>query len=115
LNVRSEWAFVERHGISAFTIWDIDSWGIDETIRRIREIVWREGTDRVVLHTDLDVLDQGYVTGVTTPEVGGLVPRELLKMIRAFAGFGVDAYVVTECSPIYDPGNNAARVAVRLA
>jgi arginase family enzyme len=36
-------------------------------------------------------------------------------MIRAFVREGVEAYVITECSPVYDPANKAARVAVRLA
>jgi agmatinase len=96
------------------TIWDIDEWGIDKTIERIIEIAWT-GTDGVVLHTDLDVLDQGYTTGITTAETGGLMPREVIKMIRAFVRHGVEAYVITECSPVYDPANKAARVAVRLA
>ena len=36
-------------------------------------------------------------------------------MIRAFVKEGVEAYVITECSSVYDPANKAARVAVRLA
>jgi agmatinase len=115
LNVPQEWRYVEEKGISAFSIWDIDSWGIDKTIERISEVVWGGGVDRVVLHTDLDVLDQGFAAGVTTPEVGGLAPRDILKMVRAFAREGIDAYVITECSPVYDHANNSARVAVRLA
>ena len=102
--------YVDRTGIQMITIWDIDEWGIDKTIDRILDIAWN-GTDGVVLHTDLDVLDQGFTTGVTTPETGGLTPREVIKMIRAFVRRGVDAYVITECSSVYDPANKAARVA----
>jgi agmatinase len=114
LNPRKEREYVDRTGIQMITIWDIDEWGIDKTVERILEIAW-DGTDGVVLHTDLDVMDQGYTTGVTTPECGGLSPREVIKMIRAFVREGVEAYVITECSPVYDPANKAARVAVRLA
>jgi agmatinase len=114
LNPRKEREYVDRTGIQMITIWDIDEWGIDKTIERILDIAWT-GTDGVVLHTDLDVLDQGYTTGVTTPETGGLTPREVIKMIRAFVRQGVEAYVITECSPVYDPANKAARVATRLA
>jgi agmatinase len=114
LNPRKEREYVDRTGIQMITIWDIDEWGIDKTIERILDIAWT-GTDGVVLHTDLDVLDQGYTTGVTTPETGGLTPREVIKMIRAFVRKGVEAYVITECSPVYDPANKAARVATRLA
>jgi arginase family enzyme len=114
LNPRVEREYVDRTGIQMITIWDIDEWGIDKTIDRILDIAWN-GTDGVVLHTDLDVLDQGFTTGVTTPETGGLTPREVIKMIRAFVRRGVDAYVITECSSVYDPANKAARVATRLA
>ena len=61
------------------------------------------------------VMDQGFTTGVTTPECGGLTPREVIKMIRAFVRQGVEAYVITECSSVYDPANKSARVATRLA
>ena len=114
LNPRVEREYVDRTGIQMITIWDIDEWGIDKTIERILEVAW-DGTDGVVLHTDLDVMDQGYTTGVTTPECGGLTPREVIKMIRAFVRQGVEAYVITECSSVYDPANKAARVATRLA
>jgi agmatinase len=114
LNPRKEREYVDRTGIQMITIWDIDEWGIDKTVERVLEIAWT-GTDGVVLHTDLDVLDQAYTSGVTTPETGGLTPREVIKMIRAFVGHGVEAYVITECSPVHDLANKAARVATRLA
>ena len=114
LNPRKEREYVDRTGIQMITIWDIDEWGIDRTVERILEIAWN-GTDGVVLHTDLDCMDQGYTSGVTTPECGGLIPREVIKMIRAFVRQGVEAYVITECSPVHDLANNAARVATRLA
>ncbi len=114
LNPRKEREYVDRTGIQMITIWEIDEWGIDKTVERILEIAWN-GTDGVVLHTDLDVIDQGFTSGVTTPECGGLTPREVIKMIRAFVRQGVDAYVITECSPVHDQSNKAARVACRLA
>jgi hypothetical protein len=39
----------------------------------------------------------------------------VIKMIRAFVSQGVEAYVITECSPVHDLANKAARVATRLA
>jgi agmatinase len=74
-----------------------------------------DGTEKVVLHTDLDVMYQGFFPGVTTPEPAGLTPREALKMIRIFAEGGIDAHVIVECSPVHDIANMSARVAVRLA
>ncbi len=44
-----------------------------------------------------------------------MTPRDMIKFVRAFARKGIDAYVITECSPVYDPANMAARVGVPLA
>ena len=55
------------------TIWDIDEWGIDKTVERILDIAW-DGTDGVVLHTDLDVMDQGYTTA-SPPRSAAASPR----------------------------------------
>lgn len=115
LNPPEEREFVDRHGIQMFTIWDIEEQGMQRVIEQVVAHIWVEGVEKVVLHTDLDCMDQAYVPGITTPECGGLTPREMIRFVRAFARRGIDAYVITECSPVYDPANMAARVAVRLA
>jgi len=106
--------FAEETGITMRSIWDIDDRGIEDVAQEAIEVA-SDGTDRVVLHTDLDVIDQGFVPGVTTPEPAGLTPREALKMMRVFAEGGIDAHVIVECSPVHDIANMSARVAVRLA
>ncbi len=115
LNPPDERAFVDEHGIQMFTIWDIEEQGVDAILDQVIDHVWREDVEKVVLHTDLDCMDQAFVPGITTPETGGMTPREMIKFVRGFARKGIDAYVITECSPVYDLANNAARVAVRLA
>jgi agmatinase len=115
LNPPEERAFVDEHGIQMFTIWDIEEQGVDAVLEQVIDHVWADGVEKVVLHTDLDCMDQAFVPGITTPETGGMTPREMIKFVRGFARRGIDAYVITECSPVYDPANNAARVAVRLA
>ncbi|MCZ6721839.1 MAG: arginase family protein [Proteobacteria bacterium] len=115
LNPPQEREFVEEYGILMFTIWDIEEQGVEAIAKKVIKHCWTKGVEKVVLHTDLDCMDQGFVPGVTTPETGGMTPREMIKFVRTFARQGIDAYVITECSPVYDPANNAARVAVRLA
>ena len=114
LNPPAERKFVDDHDIQMFTIWDIDKMGVDKIIDKVIKWIWVPGVEKVVLHTDLDCMDQAYVPGITTPECGGMTPRDMIKFVRAFARKGIDAYVITECSPVYDPANMAARVAVRL-
>ncbi len=115
LNPPQEREFVEEYGILMFTIWDIEEQGVEAVAKKVIKHCWTKGVEKVVLHTDLDCMDQGFVPGVTTPETGGMTPCEMIKFVRTFARQGIDAYVITECSPVYDPANNAARVAVRLA
>ena len=115
LNPPQERAFVDAHDILMFTIWDIEEQGVDAIIEQVSEHIWTDDVEKVVLHTDLDCMDQGFVPGVTTPECGGMTPREMIRFVRAFARKGIDAYVITECSPVYDIANMTARVAVRLA
>ena len=115
LNPPAEREFVDRYGIQMFTIWDIEEQGVDAVVEQVIGHCWTDKVEKVVLHTDLDCMDQAFVPGITTPETGGMTPREMIKFVRAFARKGIAAYVITECSPVYDPANAAARVAVRLA
>ncbi|MBX6378933.1 MAG: agmatinase family protein, partial [Clostridia bacterium] len=114
LNPPAELEYARRHGIGVYSIWDFDELGVDGVAERVLERVW-QGTDAVLLHTDLDCMDQGFVPGVTTPETGGLTPREVMRLVRAFVRQGIAAYVIVECSPVYDLANASARVAARLA
>lgn len=114
LNPPDEREFVDEHGIKMYTIWDIEEMGVDAVADQVIEHVWRSDVEKVVLQTDLDCMDQAFVPGITTPECGGMTPREMIKFWRAFARKGIDAAVIAECSSVYDQGNNAARVAVRL-
>lgn len=113
LNPSSERDYIDRTGITPISVWEMEEWGIERSAERILEIAWN-GTKGVVLHTDLDVIDQAFVPGVSVPEVGGMTAREVIKLVRLLVAEGIDAYVVAECSPVYDPSNNAARVAARL-
>jgi agmatinase len=115
LNPPQEREFVDEYGIQMFTIWDIEEQGVGAVLDQVIEHIWVPGVEKVVLHTDLDCMDQAFVPGITTPECGGMTPREMIRFVRGFARKGIDAYVITECSPVYDPANMAARVAVRLA
>lgn len=115
LNPPEELEYCRENGIHVYSIWDIEERGVDTVIADIIEKVWAPGVEKVVLQTDLDCMDQAFVPGITTPETGGLTPREMLKFVRAFAKKGIAAYVIAECSPVYDPANISARVAVRLA
>jgi agmatinase len=73
--------------------------GIQGTVERMRGRL----QDRpVYVSVDIDVLEPGLAPGTGTPELGGLLGRELLGVIRGLAGLNVIGGDVVEVAPAYD-------------
>src|SRR5690606_11756422 len=70
-------------GFSAVTSPEIE---IDGVAAAIERMLARIGDRPVYVSVDIDVLDPAHAPGTGTPEAGGLTSRELLRMLRAFAG-----------------------------
>jgi agmatinase len=102
----------ERMGFSIIHSRDMDDIGITGAIHRIRD---RVGQAPVYISVDIDVLDPGFAPGTGTPEAGGLSSRELLAIIRGFAGVNVVAADVVEVAPAYDHADITAVAAANLA
>ena len=64
------------------------------------------------------MLDPAFAPGTGTPEAGGLTSRELLAVLRGFAGLNLVGADVVEVAPAYDhaeiTGIAAAHVAYEL-
>jgi len=56
----------------------------------------------VYVSVDIDVLEPGLAPGTGTPELGGLLGRELLGLVRGLAGLNVVGGDVVEVAPAYD-------------
>jgi agmatinase len=56
----------------------------------------------VYVSVDIDVLEPGLAPGTGTPELGGLLGRELLGLIRGLAGLNIVGGDVVEVAPAYD-------------
>ncbi|MFP5336136.1 MAG: agmatinase [Actinomycetes bacterium] len=91
---------------------DMDRLGADRVVTMLRE---RVGDAPVYVSIDIDVLDPGFAPGTGTPEAGGLSSRELLAIVRGFAGANVVAGDVVEVSPPYDHAEITAIAAANLA
>ena len=78
---------------------EIDQIGVSGVVERIQQ---RVGERPVYVSVDIDVLDPGLAPGTGTPEAGGLTSRELLTMLRAFAGLNLIGADIVEVSPAYD-------------
>lgn len=86
---------------TVITMDDVDHYGVDRIIEYSLEIAWRN-VDAVWLSFDIDSVDPAFAPGTGTPVPGGLLPREVLRMIRAFAREGLAGMEVVEVSPPYD-------------
>ena len=73
--------------------------GLDHVACRIKE---RVGDNPMYLSIDIDVLDPAHAPGTGTPEIAGISSRELLGVLREFAGLNIISADVVEVSPAYD-------------
>jgi agmatinase len=67
-----------------------------------QKIADRVGDRPVYVSVDIDVLDPAHAPGTGTPEAGGLSSRELLGVLRSFAGLNLIGADIVEVAPSYD-------------
>jgi len=74
-----EFAWQERHGITAIFMHEVRETGIAAALDRALAVV---GAGPAFLSVDVDVLDPAYAPGTGTPEPGGMTPADLLWACR---------------------------------
>ena len=97
---------------TVLTITDIEEVGVEKAAEVALEVAWR-GADAVYLSFDIDSVDAGFVPGTGSPEPGGLLPREALKLLRLIAREGLCGMEVVEVAPPYDVSDMTAQLACR--
>jgi agmatinase len=94
---------------------EVDDLGIRGVIERLTARVEERP---VYVSVDIDVLDPAFAPGTGTPEAGGLTSRELLAILRSFAGMNLVGADLVEVAPVYDhaeiTGIAASHVAYEL-
>lgn len=83
---------------------DIDDYGIENVVRKIRERVG-EGGGPVYLSLDIDVIDPGLAPATGTPEAGGWTTREVKRILRGLSGLNYVGMDIVEVAPAYDGGD----------
>jgi agmatinase len=68
----------------------------------LEKVVARVGDRPVYVSLDIDVLDPAFAPGTGTPEAGGMTSRELLNVLRGFAGLNLVGADIVEVAPAYD-------------
>ena len=104
-----------EQGMRTFPMSEILDRGLDPVVDEAVAAATAEGRG-VYLSVDIDVVDPAMAPATGTPEPGGLLPRELLTVMRRLGReleiVGAD---LVEVSPAYDgPGEVTVRLANRL-
>jgi agmatinase len=97
---------------TVLTITDIEEVGVEKAAEVALEVAWKDA-DAVFLSFDIDSVDAGFVPGTGSPEPGGLLPREALKLLRLIAHEGICGMEVVEVAPPYDVSDMTAQLACR--
>jgi agmatinase len=97
---------------TVLTITDIEEVGVEKAAEVALEVAWKDA-DVVYLSFDIDSVDAGFVPGTGSPEPGGLLPREALKLLRLIAREGICGMEVVEVAPPYDVSDMTAQLACR--
>ena len=96
------------------TVTDICEMGLDAAADFAIEKA-TDGTDCVYISFDIDCIDAGFVPGTGWPEPGGLLPREVLHLLkRIIQNTTVCGIEVVEVSPPYDVSDMTSLMATRV-
>ncbi|KAJ7108788.1 hypothetical protein C8R44DRAFT_834142 [Mycena epipterygia] len=101
----------EAVGFAVISTEDIDDYGIQNVIKKIRD---RVGTGPVYLSLDIDVIDPGMAPATGTPEAGGWTTREVKRIIRGLAGLNFVGCDIVEVAPAYDQAEITSRAAAGI-
>ena len=110
---RGERANIERAGVTAITMADIDRVGMAAAMERAIAVASKG--DGIHLSLDMDAIDPDEAPGVGTPVRGGLTYREAQLAMEMLAACGkLGSIEVAEVNPVLDEGNRTAQLAVEL-
>ena len=108
-----ERANIERAGVTAITMADIDRIGMAAAMERAIQVASKG--QGIHLSLDMDAIDPDEAPGVGTPVRGGLTYREAQLAMEMLAASGkLGSIEVAEVNPILDQGNRTAQLAVEL-
>lgn len=105
------WDFAYDSGMRVIHIEDFYEMGIGAVIAEARKIV---GDGPTYISFDVDGIDPAFTPGTGTPEVGGLLPREVQQLIRGLRGLNLVGGDAVEVAPPYDQTGNTALVAATM-
>lgn len=105
------WEFSYDSGMTVVHAEELAVQGAQSILALAREVV---GEGPIYVSFDVDSLDPAFAPGTGTPEVGGLLPREALVLLRGLNGLDIVGGDVVEVAPQYDATSNTAHAAAQM-
>ena len=106
-----EWELAKSAGMTMVTVKALRESDIEQAAQRAQEVAG-QGCEAIYLSVDIGAVDTGQAAGRGDVVIGGMAPRELLELMRAFSGVGkVRAMDFVEVAPNVDPSGRAERLA----
>ncbi len=105
------WEFSAESGMTVIHAEEIDRLGLDAVVAKARAVV---GDGPTYVSFDIDSIDPALAPGTGTPEVGGLLPREALSLVRGLAGIDIVGGDVVEVAPQHDATTATAQIGAQM-
>lgn len=99
-------------GIRVIPIEEVEALGPQGVIATARRVA---GNGPTYLSFDIDSVDPAFAPGTGTPEVAGLLPREVNAILRGLGGVDLVGADVVEVSPPFDANGGTALLAANIA
>ena len=108
-----EWDYARDQGITVITADALKEQGPEASARRALELAV-DGCDTIYISLDIGVVDSGYASGTADILVGGVIPRDLLSLMRELsASSSIAALDVVEVAPGLDVRGRSERLAAQ--
>jgi len=101
----AQFKWMQEEGFTWHTQAEIERYGWDVVIERVLESARARSENRVFhISFDVDLLDPAFVSGTGTPVPGGMMPREVVPVIRRLCQENdVVSFDLVELAPMLDP------------
>lgn len=97
---KGEKKIIDEFGMTAYSMQEVDKYGIKEVVERSLKAIDPEGTKQIHLSFDVDAMDPQLTPSTGTPVLGGLSLRESYYIAEEVAGTGRLAMVdIAEVNP----------------
>jgi agmatinase len=105
------WEFSYEAGMTVVHAEEFASKGVEAIIAAAKKVV---GEEPFYITIDVDGIDPAFTPGTGTPEVGGLTPLDVQRLLRGLKGLDVVGGDVVEIAPQYDANTTTTQVGTQL-